>query len=169
MHLTRPLTRKYRPVTAMRPELSAPEDSGCPAASGVDRANHWNVGRGEIVASAQHGMSSPLRERVSEAVPEVESGRMPSFAVSAPATHCTCGQVGVYRHDVDLCVPLEPVDYVLPGRPQPGLDDNPELDKDGRRHQPDEGVLQVGGKVLAAWFAEDHRDGRRRIDDEASA
>ena len=56
---------------------------------------------------------------------------------------------------------------VLPGRPQPGLDDHAQLDATGGWHQPDEGIFKMGGKFFAARLGEDDRYGRRRIDDKA--
>jgi hypothetical protein len=69
-------------------------------------------------------VSGSLGERVTEAVAEIEPGRMPSLAVSPPAARRAGGQIHVYGHDVDLRVAKEPVDNVLPGGPQPGLDDD---------------------------------------------
>ncbi len=66
---------------------------------------------------------------------------MPPLAISPPAAHRTVGQVRIDGHDVHLCVTKEPVDDVLPGRPQPSLDDDTQLDTYGGWHQPDEGVL----------------------------
>jgi hypothetical protein len=56
---------------------------------------------------------------------------MPPLSVSA---HRARGQVRIYRHDVDLRVPEEPVNDVLPRRPQPSLDDDAEFDADRGRH-----------------------------------
>jgi hypothetical protein len=88
----------------------------------------------------------PLGERVSEAVTEVEPGWIASLAVPPPSAHRTGGQVRVDGHDVDLCVTKEPVNYILPNRPQPSLDDYAELDVDGRRHQPGQGVFKMSRK-----------------------
>src|SRR6185437_3029665 len=83
---------------------------------------HGDIGHGEVIADAQHRMSSPLGQGVGEAVTEVQPGWMPPFAKPAPAAHRPDGQVFVYGHDVDLRVTEEAVNDVLPGRPQPGLD-----------------------------------------------
>jgi hypothetical protein len=66
---------------------------------------------------------------------------MTPFAISPPAAHRPGCHVCVDRHDVDLRVTKEPVDNVLPGGPEPGLNDDAQLDADGGRHQPREGVL----------------------------
>src|SRR5260221_999197 len=92
---------------------------------------------------------------------------MASLAISPPAAHRTGSQIRIDGHDVDLCVTKEPVDNVLPDRPQPSLDDDAQLNAAGGRHQPGEGVLKVYRKLLASRLAEDDRHGRRRIDDEA--
>jgi hypothetical protein len=92
---------------------------------------------------------------------------MPPLAVSPPAAHRTGGQVRINRDDLDLCVTKKPVDNVLPGRPQPSLDNDAQLDADGGWHQPGEGILKVYRKFFAPRLAEDDRHGRRRIDDKA--
>ena len=92
---------------------------------------------------------------------------MPPFPISPPAAHCTVGQVRIDGHDVHLCVTEEPVDDIMPGRPQPSLDDNAQLDTYGGWHQPDEGILKVTREFLATRLAEDDRYGSRRIDDKA--
>ena len=92
---------------------------------------------------------------------------MPPLAVSPPPAHRTVGQIRIDGHDVHLCVTKEPLDNVLPGRPQPGLDDDAQLDADGGRHQADKGLLKAGRKFFATRLAEDDRYGRRRIDDKA--
>jgi hypothetical protein len=66
---------------------------------------------------------------------------MGPLAISPPAAHRTGGQVRIDGHDVDPCVTKEPVDDVLAGGPQPGLDDDAQLDANGGRHQPGEGIL----------------------------
>jgi hypothetical protein len=93
---------------------------------------------------------------------------MAPLAISPPAAHRPGGQVRIDGHDVDLCVTKEPVDNVLPGRPQPGFDDDAQLDVDGGRHKPGDGILQVQRKLLASRLAKDDRYGCRRIDDKAS-
>jgi len=90
-----------------------------------------------------------LGERVSEAVAEIEPGRMPHLSVSPPAAHRAGGQVRVNGDAVELCVTKKPVDNVLPGRPQPSLDNDAQLDADGGWHQPGEGVLEVYHKFFA--------------------
>ena len=135
---------------------------------GLPRAHNSDVGRGEVIAGAQHGVPGPVGECVREAVAEIERGRMPSLAVSPPAAHRPGRQVCVNRHDVDLRVTKEPVDNVLPSGPEPGLNDDAQLDADGGRHQPDEGIFKVGRKFFAASFAEDDRNGCRCIDDKAA-
>ena len=105
------------------------------------RAHHGYIGRGEVITGAQYGESSSLGERVCEAVTEIQPGWMTPFAISPPAAHRPGGQVRVNGHDVDLRVTEEPVDNVLPSRPEPGFDDDAQLDTDGGRHQPGEGVL----------------------------
>jgi hypothetical protein len=105
-------------------------------------------------------MPRSLSECVSEAVSEVERGRVPPPAISPPATHCASGEVSIDGHDVDLRVAKEAVDNVLPGGPQPSLDDDAQLDADGGWHQPGEGVLKAGCKFFAARLAEDDRDSR---------
>jgi len=101
-----------------------------------------------------------LSECISEAVAEFEPGRVPSYSISPPATHRASGQVRIDGHDVDLCIAKEPVDDVLPGRPQPSLDDDAQFDADGGRHQPGEGILKVGRKFYAPRLAEYDRYGR---------
>ena len=92
---------------------------------------------------------------------------MPPLPISPPAAHRTVGQIAIDGHDVHFRVTKEPVDDVLPGGPQPGLDYDAQLDAYGGRHQPDEGILKMGSKFFAARLAEDDRYGRRRIDDKA--
>jgi len=130
-------------------------------------SDHGDVRRREIVAGAQHGVPGPVGERVGEAVAEIEPGRMPPLAVSPPPAHRTVGQIRIDGHDVDLRVTKESLDNVLPGRPQPGLDDDTQLDSDGGRHQADKGILKAGRKFFATRLGQDDRYGRRRIDDQA--
>jgi hypothetical protein len=92
---------------------------------------------------------------------------MVSFAISPPAAHRPGGQVRIDRHDVDLCVTKQPVDNVLPGRPQPRFDDYPQLNTDSGRHQPGQSVLEVSRKFITSRLAEDDRHGRGRVDYEA--
>ncbi len=92
---------------------------------------------------------------------------MPPLSVSPPAAHRTVGQVSIDGHNVDLRVAKKPVDNVLPGRPQPSLDHHAQLDTYGSRHQPDEGIFQMAGKLFATRLGEDDRYGRGRIDDKA--
>jgi hypothetical protein len=94
---------------------------------------------------------------------------MASLAISSPAAHRTGSQVCIDGHDVDLRVTKEPVDNVLPGRPQPSLDDDAQLDAYSGRHQPGESSLQANRKLIASRLAEDDRHGCRRIDDKAPA
>jgi hypothetical protein len=82
-----------------------------------------------------------LGERVCEAVTEIQPGWVMPSAISPPAAHRPGGQVCVNGHDVDPRVTKEPVDNVLPSGPEPGLNDDAQLDADGGRHQPGEGVL----------------------------
>jgi hypothetical protein len=70
---------------------------------------------------------------------------------------------------IALCVAKEPVDDVLPGRPQPALDDDAQLDADRGRHQPGQGILKVARKFVAPRLTEDDRHGRRRIDDKVAS
>ena len=104
-------------------------------------AHHSNIGGGEVITDAQYGVPGSLGERVCEAVTEIQPGGMTPLAISSPAAYRPGGQVCVNRHDVDLRVTEESVDDVLPSRPEPGLDDDAQLDADGGRHQPGEGVL----------------------------
>ncbi len=90
-------------------------------------------------------MPGPVSQRVGEAVAEIKPGWMPSLSVSPPAANRTVGQVGIDRHDVHLGVAQEPVNNILPGRPQPSLDDDAQLDAYGGWHQPDEGFFKMGG------------------------
>ena len=92
---------------------------------------------------------------------------MPSFAVSPPAAHRPGGKIRVDGHDVNLCVAKESVNNVLPGRPQPSLDDDAQLNTDSGGHQPGESLLEAGGKYIAPRLAEDDRHGRRGINDKA--
>jgi hypothetical protein len=63
-----------------------------------------------------------------------------SFAVSPPAAHRPGGQVCVNGHDVDLRVTEKPVDNILAGGPEPGLDDDAQVDADSGWHQPGESI-----------------------------
>jgi hypothetical protein len=76
----------------------------------------------------------PFGERVREAIAQIEASRMAALAVSPPAAHRARGQVSVDRNDVDHRVTKEPVDNVLSGGPEPGLDNYPQVDADGRWH-----------------------------------
>ena len=58
--------------------------------------------------------------------------------------------------DVDLRITEKPFYDILPGRPEAGLDDDAQLNPDGSGHQPDQGMLKVGGEILASRLAEDH-------------
>ena len=131
------------------------------------RAHNGYTCRGEVISGAQHGVPSPLGKRVSEAVAEIESRRMASFAISPPAAHRPGGQVCIDGHDVDLRVAKESVDDVLPGRPQPSFDDDTQLDTYSGRHQPGKSILKVNRKLLASRLAEDDRHRRRGIDNKA--
>ena len=91
------------------------------------RTQHGDAGRGEVVAGAEHGVPGPLGERVREAVAEVERGWMPSLAVSPPPAHRTGRQLLIDGDDVDLRIAEKPVDDILPGRPEAGLDDDAQL------------------------------------------
>ena len=57
---------------------------------------------------------------------------MPPLSIS-PAAHRTVGQVSIHGHNVHLGVAEEPVDNILPGRPEPSLDHAKE--EDGIRRQ----------------------------------
>jgi hypothetical protein len=87
-------------------------------------AHHSNIGGGEVITDAQYGVPGSLGERICEAVAEIQPGWMTPFAIPPPAAHRPSGQVCVNGHDVDLGVTEEPVDNVLPGRPEPGLNDD---------------------------------------------
>ena len=104
-------------------------------------AHHSNIGGGKVITDAQYGVPGSLGERVCEAVTEIQPGWMTPFAISPPAAHRPSGQVCINRHDVDLRVTEEPVDNVLPSRPEPGLNDDAQFDADGGGHQPGKGVL----------------------------
>jgi hypothetical protein len=84
---------------------------------------------------------------------------MAPFAVSPPAAHRPGGQVRIYRHNVDFRVPEEPVDGILPGRPEPGLDDDAQFNPDGGGHQPRKGILQVTCDLAGARFTKNDRHG----------
>jgi hypothetical protein len=105
-------------------------------------------------------MPGSLGERVCEAVAEVQSGWMPSFAVSPPAAHRPSGKVCIDRDDVDLGVPEESIGNILSGRPEPGFDDDAQFDPDSSRHQPDKRLLQVVREFIGSRLAEDDRHGR---------
>ena len=94
---------------------------------------------------------------------------MPSLPVSPPAAHGTLGQVGIDGHDVHLGIAQEPAGNILPGRPEPNLDDDAQLDPYGGWHQPDKSIFKMSGKLVAARLGEDDRNDRRRINDEAAA
>jgi hypothetical protein len=86
-------------------------------------------------------------------------------AKSSPVHNTGCPVLSasayVNGHHVHLCVTKEPVDHVLPGRPQPSLNDDAQLDAYGGRHQPDEGILKVGRNLVATRLAGDDRHGSR--------
>lgn len=94
---------------------------------------------------------------------------MPSLAVSPPPADRAGRQFLIDGHDVDLRITEKPVYDILPGRPESGLDDDAQLKPDGSGHQPDQGILKMGGEILASWLAEDHGYARRRVNDKASA
>jgi hypothetical protein len=114
-------------------------------------------------SSPVHSTACPVRS----ASAYVKQSPKLSPAGCRPFPYRTVSQVRIDGHDVQLRVTKEPVDDVLPGRPQPSLDDDTQLDPNGGRHQPDEGILQVGRQFFAARLAEDDRYRRRRIDDKA--
>lgn len=105
-------------------------------------------------------MPSPLGQGVGEAVAEIQPGCMPPFAVPAPAADGPGGKVGVYGHNVDLRVTEKAVDNVLPGWPEPCLDDDAQFDADGGRHEPGEGTFKMSHEFVAPWLAEDDCHGR---------
>ena len=131
------------------------------------RAHHGYIGRGEVITDAQNRVPRSLGERVCDAVAKIQPGRVTSFAVSPPAAHRPGGQVCVNGHDVDLRVTEKPVDNILAGRPEPGLDDDAQLDADNGWHQPGESIFQVDRKLVASRFGEDDRYGRRSVNDKA--
>lgn len=131
------------------------------------RAHHSNIGGSKVITDAQYGVPGSLGECVCEAITEIQPGWMTPFAISPPAAHRPGCQVCVNRHGVDLRVTEEPVNDVLPSRPQPGLNDDAQLDADGGRHQPREGVFQVDRELIAPGFAEDDCYCCRRVDDKA--
>jgi hypothetical protein len=133
------------------------------------RAHHGYIGRREVTTDAQNRVPRSLGERVCEAVTEIQPGRVTSFAVSPPAAHRPGGQVCVNGHDVDLRVTEKSVDNILAGRPEPGLDDDAQLDADSSWHQPGESIFQVDRKLVASRFGEDDRYGRRSVNDKAPA
>jgi hypothetical protein len=102
-------------------------------------------------------MPGPLGKRVREAVADVERGPMPSLAVSPPPAHRASRQILIEGDDVDLRIAEKPVYDILPSGPKAGLDDDAQLNPDGSRHQPDQGMLKVGSEIPASWLAEDHR------------
>lgn len=132
-------------------------------------AHHGDIGGGEVITSAQYGVPGSLGERVCKAVAEIQPGWMTSFAVAAPAAHRPGGQVCINRHDVDLRVAEKTVDNILPSGPEPGLDDDAQLDADGGWHQPGDSVLQVSREFVAPRFAENDRYGCRGVNDKAPA
>jgi hypothetical protein len=132
-------------------------------------AHHGDVGFGEVISCAQHGVPSSLGQGVCEAVPEVQPSRMPSFAITTPAAHRSGGQVCVYGHDIDLRVTHEAVDDILSGRPEPGLDDDAQFDADCGRHQADDGILKMAREFVGPPFTKNDCHRRRRVDDKAPA
>ena len=119
-------SRRKRTRSSASPGLMTTCERTCPAGP-----YHGDPGCGEVIACAQDGVAGLLGERVSEAVAEIQPGQVPAFAVLPPAAHRAGGQVRVDGHDVDACVTQEAVDDILAGRPQPGLDDDAQLDADG--------------------------------------
>ncbi len=113
-------------------------------------------------------MPGSLGERVCEAIAKIQPGWMTSFTVPPPAAHRPGGQVCVNGHDVDPRVAEKPVDNVLAGRPEPGLDDDAQLDADSGWHQPGESTFQVDRELIVPRFGEDDRYGRRGVNDKAS-
>jgi hypothetical protein len=73
------------------------------------RTQHGDVGRGEVIAGAEHGVAGPLGKRVREAVAEVERGPVPSLAISPPPADRAGGQLLIDGDDVDLRVTKKPV------------------------------------------------------------
>jgi deazaflavin-dependent oxidoreductase (nitroreductase family) len=96
------------------------------------------------------------------------SGTCDRRTAATPA-HRAGRQLLIDGDDVDLRVTEKPVYDILPGRPEAGLDDDAQLNPDGSGHQPDQGMLKVGGEILASRLAEDHGYARRRVNDEAPA
>ena len=131
------------------------------------RAHHGYIGRGEAITDAQNRVPRSLGERVCEAVAKIPPGRVTSFAVSPPVAHRPGGQVCVNGHDVDLRVTEKPVDNILADRPEPGLDDDAQLDADSGWHQPGESIFQLDRKLVASRFGEDDPCGRRSVNDKA--
>jgi hypothetical protein len=89
------------------------------------------------------------------------------LAVPPPPAHRTGRQLLIDGDDVDLRITEKAVYDILPGRPQAGLDDDAQLNPDGSGHQPDQGMLEVGGEILASRLAEDHGYARRCVNDKA--
>jgi hypothetical protein len=94
---------------------------------------------------------------------------MPALAVPPPPAHRPGRQLLIDGDDVDLRITEKPVYDILPCWPEPGLDDDAQLNPDGSGHQPDQGMLKAGGKIIAPWLAEDHGYAPRRVNDEAPA
>lgn len=79
-----------------RREIQTPGPmTGARRTSGAGRADHGDIRGGEVIAGAQHGMTGALGKRVSEAIAEIQAGRVPSLAVPSPAAHCACGHVSI--------------------------------------------------------------------------
>ena len=100
-------------------------------------------------SSPVHSTGCPVRSASAyvKQVAQIEPGWMPSFAASLPAAHRPGGKIRVDGHDVNLCVAKESVDNVLPGRPQPSLDYDAQLNTDSGGHQPGESLPRGGRQV----------------------
>jgi hypothetical protein len=65
-------------------------------------------------------------------------------------------KVRIERYDVDFGAPEEPAGNILSDRPQPGFDDDAQLDTNGGgRHQPDKRSLQVAREFIVPRLAEE--------------
>lgn len=114
-------------------------------------------------------MAGSLGEGVAEAVPEVQSGWVPALTETSPAAHGASGQVRVDRDYLDLRVTEEPLDHVLACRPEPGFDDDAQLDADRGRHETGDGTFEMLGELLSACLPEDDGDRSRGVDDNTPA
>ena len=124
-----------------------------------------DIGVDEIVTLEEQGMIGRHRERVGEAVADVQSG---SMAAPAEAAKRVDSDVGLLRRDADnieAAIAEQKVEVRTAGLALAALDDEGKLNPRHRREQAHRCVAESARKPLCIGFPQQDRDKRRSIDD----